>query len=421
MKQGVERGFNLIFLRFHLGVGVRIALLNFTPLLAAIFFSYQLLKPEFFRVLSFVIFNPNSSFLPFLFSGFVALTGSFIVSHRICAGSKGWLQHLPGTSTSQRREVIAAVFLATAPLLILQYVFMSLSLNYIAMPRLAPFFPGLLGLNIAAAQTVVPVENKYISRALSVPAGFGFMSGHWFSIPLGICGLILADRFAGRLYPPTRERAAKTIYPSFLLMVVLNWRALKYRLPAAYLPAAGILGLTLIFINNNDIPMQLIRQAAVFGTCLAGTVFCAQITYLLSVLFPPWPWSRSLPKSGFIRICTETLFLFVHSLLLLLPAGIFLPQILPAVLTAYLTISLFSSGAKHSQTHARINPAGRIVLFGGGCAVLLSLYPYLYALFTLLLFPLTRYAINQESRRKVSAWSELHYLTAGDSMSWSPR
>jgi len=102
-----------------------------------------------------------------------------------------------------------------------------------------------------------------------------------------------------------------------------------------------------------------------------------------------------------------------------LPALYLFPKSSPALLIVNFVCALFASGAKRTQPRTRMGPAGKILIFGSGCAVFLCLFPHIYILFILLLFPLNKNAVSKEAAHKVSAWSELHHLAAGDSLSWS--
>lgn len=421
MTSSSDKNSSLIFLRFHLRVGARIALKNFTPILAVIFALFYLLRPEFFGLMSFYIFTSKFYFLPVFFFSIICIFAAFIASRRICLGTTGWIRHLPSSSQAQRRSVVMAVFLAITPIILLQLVFIGLALPYLNLNALMLYLTGLPGLSFSAAQAAVPIEKKYISKIWAVLAGWGFMSGVWLGLPLGIFCLLLSDRTAGPLAALRKERTITAKAPGSLLVIFLNWRALKYRLPAAYIPSVCILGLTFLFIRNNELTARLSLHAAIFGACLAGAVFTALTANFLSALFPPWPWARSLPWSSLSRICIDTLFLFFHSLLPLIPAFIIFPSSIPALLIYAFTVALYASGARHAHSFSRMGPAGHIILFGGGCAALLCLFPHFYVLFFLSIYPLLKNAAAKEARRKVSAWSELHHLAAGDSLSWSRR
>jgi len=297
MDRSQNRRYNLVFLRFHLAVGIRLALKCVSPILAAAFAVYYILGPEFMEILAIGLFSNSGLLLPAIFFGALSVSAALISSRRICLGSTGWIRQLPSTARTRRRSSGLAVFLAIFPVLALQSIFTGMALSSFEFKTLLPFFLGLIGLNLAGAQAVLPVEKRPIVKTWAGLAGLGFMSGLWLGLLFGGFSLIMSDRFAGSLVSLRREQNIYLKAPGSLLPFYLNWRALKFRLLSAYVPAFIILGLTLLFIKNNDLAAGLLQRAVLFGASLSGVVFIALLTNFLAAVFPPWPWSRSLPWS----------------------------------------------------------------------------------------------------------------------------
>jgi hypothetical protein len=90
-----------------------------------------------------------------------------------------------------------------------------------------------------------------------------------------------------------------------------------------------------------------------------------------------------------------------------------------ATLVCLPLLSLRAAAHIFRNPEHRSNPALAVIIEGGLAALALALTPWLAAVFLAGLPLALADAARQERQLKVSRWTELHHLAAGDPQSWS--
>lgn len=408
----------LAFFRFHLRVGIRLALRTLAPVASIIFAFYYFFRIEFFTALANAFFMESSGLVSGLLFSVFSLSLAGIAASRICLGLTGWIRHLPVSSQTSRRLAGLAIFIAQIPVLVF-LVFPILFLSKNSGIVLSLYIIGLAFLGLASAVCVLPVQRKLLTRPLAAVACVFSASGNWPFLILGLILIACCDLLSGSLIPVRKRSRFHRAFKGTLLYASISWRALRLRVFSSYILAVLILGGTSLFVSNNNFNPHLSTQATLFGGTLGLTILLATLANRLASRRPPWPWARSLPWSARLRIVIDSLFLTVHTLpLLVLLAFMNITAVGPlvAILPSFILLASF---AMRRASEYRIGVFGMIFVYGVFGAFLISLIP-LISLLLLAFTPLAlKYAVDEERCQKVSRWLELHHLAAGDSLTWS--
>ncbi len=405
--------------RFHLSVGIRLALRVFIPVISVFFAMYYLFRPEFFNSLSAQILDGG-----FLLSGLttttVGLTISSFASRRVCLGLNGWIRHLPAAGILHRRMAGIAVFLAQIPVLAVIAGLAVIAMKIYQVPVL-PYIAGLPFVGLACALCVLPVEKKHLAGSLAVLAGVCAASNNWAFLGGGILLLIAADSLSGPLVLKKRRAGFHLSFKGMYFLPLLNWRALRWRVLIPYVLSLPFLGATQLFIANNDPDILLAGQMIRFGGAASLAFFCGVFSNMLATRRPPWPWSRSLTWSARTRIIQDTSFIGFHTVPLLLLAGTLNPGVMLPLALSLPLIAAWSAYSIRRASQTKLGALGNIVLLGAFYSFFLCLIPWSF-LFLLAFTPLVIFlGIKAEKHQRVSRWLELHHFAAGDSLSWSER
>jgi hypothetical protein len=405
------------FFLFHLHVGTRLALRTFVPLVCVVFALFYILRPEFFSSLVGTLLQGG-----FLLSGLPAtlfsLTVAGLASRRIGLGLSGWIRHLPVDSATHRRTAGLAVFVAQCPALLILAV-LGLAATEITGLSVAPYLAGLPLLGLASGLAVLPVKRRIPSRVLAILGCLCFSSARWGFFPIGAVLLAAADRISGPLTLKRKRPVFRRTFPGKFFLFSLGWRALWPRLFIPYVLALFPLGAARLFALNNNLAPALSDAVARFGGAMGLVIFSALFSHLLALRRPPWPWARSLPLSAKQRVLSDSLFISLHTLPLLVLSATM--GLLPALslIIASPSLALWAASSVRQTPSSRTGALGRILIAGTLAALLLSLMPWA-SFFVLSCSPfILKQAIQIEQRHKVSRWLELHHLAAGDSLSWS--
>ena len=403
--------------RFHLHVGIRLALRIFIPVISIFFALYYLLRPELFNHLMAQILDGG-----FLLSGitttFFCLFVASFASRRICLGLNGWIRHLPIEGIVHRRMAGIAISIAQIPTLAILACLAVVAMKLYKVSAV-PFIAGLPLVGLACGLCVLPVKRKLITRSLAVPAAIGFASNNWAFLSGGILLLIAADMVSGPLVQFKKNFHFHKQYKGKLLVASINWRALRQRSLVPYLLSLPFLGAALLFIANNNPAPLLAEQVIRFGGSLSLVLIFSMFAHMLASRRPPWPWIRSLPWSSKTRIVWDASYIGLHALpLVILIGAINLKSMLPLAVSIPF-FAAYSAFSIRQASESAMGTSGRVALFGALASLLLCLVPW-SSLFFLALTPLVlQQAAKAEKHQKVSRWLELHHLAAGDSLSWS--
>jgi len=405
------------FFLFHLHVGTRLALRTFIPAVAIFFALYYVLRPELFLSLMAALLDGG-----FLLSGISTILLCLIMAgfaaRRVCLGLDGWIRHLPAVSSIHRRMAAIAIFTAQIPLLIIMAGLAFISSKLFEVPA-APYLTGLPFVGLVCGLFVMPVKRKTLSRPLAVLAGIFLSSNNWGLFIPGIFLLLATDALSGPLIQKKKHTKFYRPFKRIFLVALINWRALRLRILIPYLLAMPFLGAAQLFIANNSPPPLIAEQMIRFGGTIGLVLFCAILANMLAARRPPWPWIRSLPWSAKSRILSDSSFISIFVLPLLIVIGAMnLNSVLPLVLS-FPSFVLYSVFSIRQDAESPIGASGKVLLYGAIGALLLCIFPW-SSLFFLGLTPLIlKEAIKAEKHQKVSRWVELHHLAAGDSLSWS--
>jgi len=407
-------------LRFHFGVGARLALRALLPAVVAFAAAGILLGDDFLLAFAGMLFGPRSSGGSAVLIALAAFGAASAAAPRVCRGLNGWLRHLPVSGLAHRRAATLAVALAQAPLVI-GLIPLSLAVSRDPVASLADAL-GLVLTSLAAALLVVPARRALAARPLAFAAAVAVGSGGWMALAAGAALLAAADAVAGPLAKsgsPLRPPRARGL-GGRLLEARIAWRALGWNLLGAGVAGLLPLGAALAFISNNELAPGHARLAVVLGGATGVVLLFAQLGESLAVRRPAWPWSRSLPGSAARRVGFDALFLAFHTLPLLALAVWIVPSpALLAVAALVPPLALRAAGAMRRAPERRAGAAGEILAEGMLLAALTALLPWA-ALLALAATPLAlRAAAERDRRQKVSRWLELHHLAAGDPQSWS--
>jgi hypothetical protein len=408
----------LAFFRFHLSVGIRMAIKIITPLVALIFALYYIFRIEFFVLLAQALFVDIGNLVSALFFSAVSLGTAAIAAPRICLGLTGWIRHLPLSSQTNRRLAGLAIFAALIPVLVFLAVPHIILLKNLEIP-LTIHVLGFPFLGLASALCVLPVQRKRLARPLAVAACLLSVMGKWPLLLAGVLAIVVCDLVSGPLLPVRKRPHFHGGLKGYLLYATISWRALKLRFLASYIFALLVIGASALFISNNSFNPYLSTKALLFGGALSLAIVCAGTGSILASRRPSWPWARSLPWSARQRIVMDSLFLGVHAIpLLVLVAIINISAAAPLALSLPL-LTIHTSLVIRRSSEYRMGVSGKIFMLGLPGSFLITLLPFI-SFFYLASAPLAlKYAIKEERCQKVSRWLELHHLAAGDSLSWS--
>lgn len=400
-------------LRFHLRVGVRLAWRAMVPAVAAGAGAAAFLRLDFLRSLAAALFGPGAG--PAASLAVLAAAAGLAAAGRprVCRGLDGWIRHLPVSGQDQRRAATAALAIVQLPLLLILGSLAALE------PRTDPArFLGLLAMTAAAAQLAVPKEHPVRSGALALAAGWTAGAGTWPALGLAAALLLAAELTAGSWRQAAPAASRRSLAHGFL-EARIAWRAVGFRLAGAYASGLLAVGAAALFLHNNLLSARDARLGAIFGGGAGLVLFLATLAETLAVRRPVWPWARSLPQPAARRGIADAVWLGGHAVPLLALAGWIAPRSLPALAALLPFLALRAAGAVRRAPERRSGASGEILGEGLFAVALAALLPWL-ALAGVAAVPwAVRRVAERERAQKVSRWSELHHLAAGDPQSWS--
>jgi hypothetical protein len=404
-------------LRFHLGVGARLAARILAPAVVTAVGGMALLGVDFQKTLSGVFFGRGEGSGSGVAVFLLCLAVGAVAVPRICRGLDGWVRHLPVSGLAHRRAALLAVSVAEVPLLLVM-IYLSFGQYHGAVPWLLDIAGVVLAM-VAAAAFLLPVERPWLARPLALGAGFVAGSGSLVLLAAGAGLLVAADRVAGALSGPRRPPVRRG-GPGFgWIEARILLRALGPRFFGAYAAAALGLAAAGFFVTNNELPAVHVALAARLGGSTAAVLLLAQMAKSLAALRPAWPWSRSLPWSAARRVRFDVLTMILAALPLAAVTAWIDPLSALPVLAFVPFLAARAAGAVRRAPERRTGASGEVFLQGLPGAAAVALLPWV-ALLLLAATPWAlRNAAERERRQKVSRWLDLHHLAVGDPQSWS--
>jgi hypothetical protein len=420
-------------IRFHLRVGVRVALRTLVPIVAGVVFA-AVMYGSVLTVLAPVraaLFPPAASIASALLA--VALSGAVAAATapRLATGLSGWIRHLPASGVDHRRALTAGLVVAQAPVLAVVVAGGLLSIGdrtSTSLPRLV----GLLPLAWGSTLAVLPIRHRWARLAALVGAAAAWV-GSWEALALAAPLLGVAEWTAGPLDPAAPKRyvgrradrggrwttAAERPPSAARLWLVIAWRALRWRMVAGWLVVPTVLVPMWLFLRNNRLESGQDVLAVRLCGVVAAVVAMAVLADGLVRRRPPWPWIRSLPWSAGARVACDAVLLGSVALPVMIAAAAMAPQALLPMIATLPVIALRGSAAMRDGVGRTVGASGPLLLEGLLVAGLVALLPWAAVAVAALTPVGWRVAIERERRQPISRWHELHYLASGDSLSWS--
>lgn len=369
----------IALLRFHLAAGARVALAAAVPLagIAVVAVGLQEDPAGALEQIAASIAGPAPSLGAIAALSLAALGLALWAAPRVTLGSDGWIRHLPLSSTQHRLALIIATACAEGPL-------------------------------IVAAGGLAFLESWRSGRI----AWQGFLLPP--VVAVGTAALVV------RLRPVQRRRAWHSWpFASGSLDVRIASRALGSRVLSAWLSGTIPMAAAVLFVTNNVLPPDGARGAIRLGGTLATTIALAGLADSLAIRRPSWPWARSLPVTSRHRVVRDAAMLGVLCLPFLVASAILDLRAATAVVAVTPLLALRAAAAMRRGGDSRSAASGPVLIEGAFASGLIALLPWL-GIAALAALPLAlRAAVRRERAQKVTRWSALHHVAAGDTLSWT--
>jgi hypothetical protein len=409
----------LPLLRFNLRVGGRLAFMRLGPVLAAFLFAFYLLRAEFFFLIvseldrsGGAVLGTASAFICWMFARWAA--------PRILLGQTGWVRCLPASESAKRRAALAGLWVSLGPVLVVMGFLYVLSNPEAGGGRFA-YLAGLPVLGWAGGISALALENGRLIRPAAFLAAALSASGDWPFLGAGLGLAAGVELLSGAMVKPGPKRFSLAPLKNRGLHFQILWRALGWRLAAAYLAAAPAFSLTVAFLLNNTVTSLQASRARMFGFAMALVTFHAVAAAMMASRRPAWPWLRSLPASARRRVLADAAFLGLASIVFLPPLALADVGSFAAVAASLPALSLGAAASLRQAPLRRTSALGVILLCGSLGALVLTLFPPVCAAFAAACPFFLSAGARLERSRKVSRWLELHHLAAGDPHSWSAK
>jgi hypothetical protein len=369
----------IALLRFHLVSGARVALAAAVPLagIAVVGVGVQENPAGVLEQAAASIAGPSPSVFAIAVLSAVALGFAFWAVPRVALGSDGWIRHLPISRTQHRVALILATACAEMPLVAAAFggaVLVSWRTGAIA-------WPGF----------VLPPIVATVTAALAIT-------------------LRPMKRHGGR--PPLVAAGAP-----FDVRVAV--RALGARLATGWLAGAIPLGAAFLFVSNNVLPAHLASGAVRLGGSLAVTLALAECADALAMRRPSWPWARSLPVTAGRRVVVDAAMIALLCVPIIVVTAALDSRAAGVVVVLIPLLALRAAAAMRRGGTALTAAWGPVLIEGAFASGLIALAPWL-ALAALAAIPSAlRSAIERDRALKVTKWRALHFVSAGDTHSWT--
>ena len=408
--------------RFHLASGARVALRASVPIAGAFVVAVGMSQYPGATLAHFAAAaaaaNPDARFV----GGTAALAIGLAswAAPRVATGSAGWMRSLPAGASAQLRALGLGVAAAIAPLP-LTLLAALVAAGWIGQGWNGARVCALIPMTLGAAHAVLPVRRRILSSPLAMGGVVVALSGGWLDAMFGAVLVGAAVAVAG---PPARPRGRKFRGSRWELGLawIVALRALRSGVLGAWAAAAVPLLAGALFLTNNALPASLAARGARLAIGIAIVVTLAALSDRLAQRRPPWPWARSLPWSSQRRASDDALVLGALASPIVVVSSVAIDA--RSGLLAVLLLPVAAMRAAAALRHAgegRTGVAGPIVIEGGFGALAFALSPW----FAVAALAATPHALRAASRReaawKVSRWTAVQRLPAGDPADWTGR
>ncbi len=418
---------------FHLQVGVRVALRMLSPILAAAAAVAVLYGSPAVVVAPFValLFPPAPSLTAGLLATVLSTALAAFALRRLSLGLRGWIRHLPADGVAHRRALTAGLVAAQAPLLVLLGGTGIVAWSAAPGPSLVRLI-GVVPCAWGSCLAVLQVQRGG-ARLLAVAAAVGAFSGALPVLGAALALLAVAEITAGPFQgvvtgrapvehqgdPVGTARAPRGAWAALRLTATTSWRALRWRVFAAWCLAVPALLPAALFVHNNALlPAHRVGAARLAGVTAAVLVIAWLVDHL-ATRRPQWPWVRSLPWSALTRAGHDAALLLAATVPVTAAAAALAPGALPALLATSPLLALRGATAIRKPRTRAWGASAPLVAEGVLAGMLVTLVPWL-AVAALALTPVAALAAKRaEQHRSASQWNELEHLAVGDPLSWS--
>lgn len=369
----------IALLRFHLAAGTRLALAAAVPLagIAVVAIGMHENPAKALEHIAAWIAAPAPSFGAIAALALASLALAIWAAPRVMLGSDGWIRHLPLSSAHHRLALILAIACAE-------------------------------GFVIAGAVGLAALESWRSGRI----AWLGFIVPPVVAVATAALALGLRRVRRRRTWRtwPIRSRS---------LDVRIASRALGSRVLSAWFSGAIPMGAAILFVTNNVLPEDAARQAIRLGGTLATTLALASLADALAIRRPSWPWARSLPVTSRHRVVRDATMLGVFCLPFLVWTTVLDLRSAAAVAAVTPLLALRAAAAMRRGGESRSAASGPVLIEGVFASAFIALLPWL-GIVALAAIPVAlRAAVERERALKVTRWSALHHVAAGDTLSWT--
>jgi hypothetical protein len=369
----------IALLRFHLASGARLAQVAAVPLsgAAVVGIGMQENPAAVIEQIAASIAGPSPSLFAIAVMSFLGLGLALWAAPRVALGSDGWIRHLPLSRAQHRIALITATACAEAPLVVAALGCAGLASWRIGAIAWRGF---LIPPVVAVATATIAIAVRPAQRRRVELRPLGFLSGVEVRIAL---------------------------------------RALGMRVIGAWLAGFIPLAATYLFLRNNTLPTHLAALGARLGGALAATFVVAELADTLVIRRPSWPWARSLPSAAERRVAGDAVMLGVLCVpILAAMTALDLTSAAPVAALIPL-LALRAAAAMRRGGDSRSAASGPVLVEGAFASGLIALLPWL-GVAALAAAPFAfRVAIGRERALKVTRWSALHHVAAGDTLSWT--
>lgn len=369
----------IALLRFYVASGARVALVAGVPLagIAAVGIGLQESPAKSIEFAASLIAGSPPSYSALAGLSALAFGLALWAVPRVTLGSDGWIRHLPASRAQHAIALIVAIACTEAPLVAATLgcaVLESFRRGVIAWPGF--LLPPIIALATASLAIGVRPARRH-------------------GIRLG--------------WLPTKA--------PFEVRVAL--RALGARVTSGWLVGAIPLGAAFLFVRNNVLPPHLETLGATLGGTLGATLALAEFADALAIRRPSWPWARALPLAARRRVAGDAVILAVLCAPILVATAALDPRAAAPVSAVMPLLALRAAAAMRRGGASRSAALGPVLIEGAFASGLLALLPWLgFAALAAIPFTL-RAAAHREQGLKVTRWSALHHVAAGDTHSWT--
>lgn len=371
-------------LRFHLRLGVRSALRSMIPLVVPPIAVLGLAPDpaEALLVVTRRVLTQGADPAWLLAIAMACLAVASRATRELTRDLTGWIRALPVDASDLRRGVVLGCITAQVPVVLglgLLAAGATISGEKIRVSGLL----GLLVLPACAAYAVLPLHRRALSAPCALTAAWLCVRGSWAEVAGAGILLVIAEIAGG---PLRRGRRTKRFHrtPAFAFPFVVTWRAAGWSGAGGYLLAAVPIAIAGLALANNRLGASSAGMIVRLATGFALSMTIASLAQRLRSR-PPWPWSRSLPRSSAGRVLDDALFLVLSTLPVIL-ASCWLEPV--AALTAALPVLwLAARAAGHvrvARDHPLLDTGSRTALDGTIVSGLVALAPWVSVILAIL-------------------------------------